>query len=116
VTTRSFVLSADPKVLRVVTRRLTEIPVVDTPDGPGRLRAYGIPGAAAPIFRPDDFTPREWQLLMLIDQGLTSGQIGTKLGVNADTVKSHSYSLYKKLGVHTRPEAVLVAYRHGWLS
>lgn len=58
-------------------------------------------------------SPREWDVLRLVTEGLTSAEIGTRLGISARTVESHRASLMEKLGVDT-PEALLRhAVRHG---
>jgi DNA-binding CsgD family transcriptional regulator len=56
--------------------------------------------------RHDDIlTPREWQVLELIRQGLTNEQIAERLGISADTAKFHVSEILGKLGVTTRREA-----------
>jgi two-component system, NarL family, nitrate/nitrite response regulator NarL len=51
-------------------------------------------------------TTREKEVLELIAEGLTGGQIARRLGVSQKTVESHVGRLYAKLGVRTRTEAV----------
>lgn len=55
-----------------------------------------------------DLTNREKQTLGLVIMGLTNREIAEKLYISESTVKSHLYSAYQKLGVHSRAEAVRV--------
>jgi DNA-binding NarL/FixJ family response regulator len=51
-------------------------------------------------------TPRERQVLDLLGQGLTIGQIASRLGISPRTVETHVAKLYRKLGVRTRVQAI----------
>lgn len=50
-------------------------------------------------------TPREREVLVLIEQGMTNKQIGQRLGIEVRTVKNHVHSLLEKLRVRRRGEA-----------
>jgi two-component system response regulator DevR len=51
-------------------------------------------------------TPRERQVLDLLGEGLTIGQIASRLGISPRTVETHVAKLYRKLGVRTRVQAI----------
>jgi DNA-binding NarL/FixJ family response regulator len=53
-------------------------------------------------------TPREIEILELIDRGLTNQQIASRLSLTLHTVKNHVHNLLGKLGVASRAEAVAV--------
>jgi DNA-binding NarL/FixJ family response regulator len=54
-------------------------------------------------------TERESELLALLPTGMTNRELGDRLYVSANTVKTQLRSLYRKLGVHNRAQAVAVA-------
>ena len=51
-------------------------------------------------------TPREREILELVADGDTNGQIADRLWISPATVRSHLENIYAKLGVHTRTAAV----------
>lgn len=56
-------------------------------------------------------TPRQSEVLTLLEQGRSTRQIATELSLSVETVRNHVRHLMQALGVHTRLEAVAVA-RH----
>jgi DNA-binding NarL/FixJ family response regulator len=58
-------------------------------------------------------TPRETQVLHALAAGETAAQIAASLGISALTVQSHVKRILAKLGVHSKIEAVTLAWRHG---
>jgi ATP/maltotriose-dependent transcriptional regulator MalT len=49
---------------------------------------------------------REIEVMSLIANGHTNGEIATHLFLAEKTVKNHVRRIYSKLGVHTRPAAI----------
>lgn len=60
---------------------------------------------------PDGYTGRERQVLALLAEAATTGQIADRLGIAQKTVRNLLSTLYLKLGVEDRGQAVLAA-RH----
>ena len=52
-------------------------------------------------------TQREHEILGLIAEGLSNREIGERLFVSENTVKTHSSRVFDKLGVNRRVQAVL---------
>jgi DNA-binding NarL/FixJ family response regulator len=71
--------------------------------------------AASPILtRPAPaLTPRELEILTLFAEGLGNKTIAKQLGISEHTVKTHVTSVFAKLDVSTRAEAVAIAARLG---
>lgn len=61
------------------------------------------------LIRTSPLTRREWQVLSLIHAGLPNEQIASQLNVAPTTIKTHIRSLYQKLGVANRNEAIQLA-------
>lgn len=82
----------------------------------GRLAEYSAhwrhvrEGAAVRV------TPRELEILRLIDDGLTNKEIARRLHIELQTVKNHVHNILDKLGVGRREEAVRFARRRGLLG
>ena len=80
----------------------------------------GLAGRVMPAReRPDDLvetlTPREWEVLQLLADGLTNRAIAQRLGISDHTVKFHVNAVLGKLGAQSRTEAVVRATRLGLL-
>lgn len=61
-------------------------------------------------------TPRELDVLTMFSRGLSYKQTGETLGMSAHTVSDHVKSIYTKMEVHSRNEAVFEAVQNGWLE
>ena len=54
---------------------------------------------------PDILTPRQWEVLALLRQGLTNDEIARELNISTDGVKYHVSDILHRLGVENRHEA-----------
>lgn len=62
-----------------------------------------------------DLTPREREVLHLVAEGLTAGEIGDRLGISSRTVETHRRHLREKLGARSSTELVRYAFERGLL-
>lgn len=61
----------------------------------------------SPVATAEPLTPRENEILQLLGEGLLYKEIGDKLSIKLDTVGTHVKSIYRKLHVRSRTEAVM---------
>lgn len=71
------------------------------------------PADAAPLART--LSKRELQILQLVSEGLTNREIAESVDLSRQTVECHTKSIYRKLVVSSRTEAVYRARQHGLL-
>jgi DNA-binding NarL/FixJ family response regulator len=79
-------------------------------------RTYIDPSAGKQILMQpagmyEELTPRETDVLRQLTQGLSNKEIAAALSIGEETVKSHVGSLFAKLGVENRAQAVVRAIR-----
>lgn len=74
----------------------------------------GMRSALAPHPRFDALTPRERELVELIAQGRDNAQIAAVLGLSDKTVRNHITSIFAKLEVENRPQAIVLARTAGF--
>jgi DNA-binding NarL/FixJ family response regulator len=60
-------------------------------------------------------TPREIEVLRLIARGLRNKEIAADLRISEETAQGHVKSIFSKLSVHDRTEAVAVGIRRGFV-
>lgn len=60
-----------------------------------------------------ELTPREQEILEHIAEGESNKVIARNLGISDGTVKLHVKAILRKLGVHSRVEAAVIAVEHG---
>ncbi|WP_369363495.1 response regulator transcription factor [Streptomyces sp. CG4] len=70
---------------------------------------------AAPRARSVTLAPRELDVLSWVAAGATNAAVAERLGLRPETVKGYLRSAMRKLGAHTRGEAVTAARRAGLL-
>jgi DNA-binding NarL/FixJ family response regulator len=93
----------DPSVTRrLVTRFANSIAPNHTPVGP------------AP--KLDRLTAREHEVLLLVASGYSNSEIGTRLYIGDETVKTHVSRILAKLDLRDRIHAAVYAHHHGLLT
>jgi DNA-binding NarL/FixJ family response regulator len=63
--------------------------------------------------RTDTLTRRELEVLELVAEGLTNGEIGDRLVVSARTIQAHVRNLVEKTGTRNRTHLAVTAVRTG---
>jgi NarL family two-component system response regulator LiaR len=88
----------DPKIAQKIVNRM------------GRKQRYREEGMV------EGLTEREIEVLQAVACGMNSKEIGDLLSISPYTVQVHLRNVFKKLGVHSRAEAVALAMDRGWIT
>lgn len=80
-----------------------------------RLASAAVPSASAARPPLVQLTPRELDVLATVASGATNAVAAARLRLRPETVKSYLRSAMRKLGAHTRLEALAAARRTGLL-
>ena len=126
----TLLLSDDPLNVRELRRSLRVWGVLPTDASAEELNAAVhalsqglIVGTSTLLFESENeqisqgpLTERESEVLGLLSKGLANKQIAVALGISEHTVKFHVSSIYSKLSVTNRTEAVRAGLRGGWIA
>jgi DNA-binding CsgD family transcriptional regulator len=88
----------------------------------GARRAEGAPHHETPAMLAPErgveppLTTREKQILELVARGLQNKEIAQELSISLATVRNHVHNILDKLDVHSKLEAVSLAFRRGWVG
>jgi DNA-binding CsgD family transcriptional regulator len=96
------------------TRLVLDVSAVPLTDGERVVGVFGLLSGGPddePSTPPAHLTPRQAEVLRLLEQGLSTKQIAQELHLSTETVKNHVRLLLRALGVNSRLEAV-AAVRH----
>jgi NarL family two-component system response regulator LiaR len=66
--------------------------------------------------RPEHLSDREMDVMKLAAKGMSNKEIADELVLSKRTVEGHLRSIFNKLGVASRTEAVLYGLRKGWFA
>lgn len=100
--------------IRAVSHGLVVLPVALAAEALAAQSPANSTGERAEIEQP--LTPREVEVLERVSRGLPSKLIAQQLDVTESTIKFHLSSIYAKLGVASRTEAVSRAARLGLIT
>lgn len=72
-----------------------------------RLVVQSFRPTPANVIPENSLSRRELEILNLLSQGLSNKELAARLGISAETVRTHLNKVYQKLHVHGRTEAVV---------
>jgi DNA-binding NarL/FixJ family response regulator len=76
------------------------------------VRSTYAPQESEQLVGASPLTPREWEILQQIGQGKSNSEIADQLTLSKTTVQNYVSSIYGKLGIETRAQAILYAMRN----
>ena len=94
------------------TRVAVEISAVPLVNGETVVGVFGLLEERpddSPKAPPPHLTPRQVEVLRLLEQGRSTKQIAAELHLSTETVRNHIRGLFRALGVNSRLEAVAAA-------
>jgi DNA-binding CsgD family transcriptional regulator len=111
--------------LAMVLRATGDVPAARIVSAEARVIAIAL--GATPFFGPGEaaikeptksgtLTPREQEILALVAQGHSNGEIGKQLFISTKTASVHVSNILGKLGASGRTEATAIAHRRGLLT
>lgn len=71
------------------------------------------------VARPEPLatlSPREYEVFLLVAEGMTNQEIGKRLFISEKTVKNYVTKVRKKVGVSNRTQVALYALRRGLVT
>lgn len=101
-----------PAILYQVFDRWPRGPHEPAPSAP----TASAPAPAREASPLDQLSRRERDVLGHLAQGLSTAEIAVTLRIQETTLRNHVQAILRKLGVHSKLEAVVLAFRHGLFS
>jgi len=81
------------------------------------MTRFKSPASGLTEARPDELlSEREMEVLKVAAKGMSNKEIGEELVISVRTVQAHLRSIFNKLGVGSRSEAVLYGLKRGWFT
>ncbi|RLA38314.1 MAG: two-component system response regulator NarL [Gammaproteobacteria bacterium] len=106
----------EPDEVISALKQIVEGSTVVAPELTGVLAKVVQGGGNEPLPPEDPFTeltPREREILCHVTEGQSNKVIARNLGISDGTVKLHVKAVLRKLGLHSRVEAAVMAVEHG---
>jgi DNA-binding NarL/FixJ family response regulator len=100
---------APTEAARAIARELKAEPLLD-------LLGHGGPSGGRSRSQVTALTARETEILALVAQGRSNGEVARQLFISTKTVSVHVSNILAKLGASGRTEAAAIARRDGLLS
>jgi len=82
----------------------------------GAVEERRPPARPVALAKTPPLTEREREILRWLADGLQNKEIARELGISLATVRNHVHNMLEKLDVHSKLEAVSLAFRQGWVS
>jgi DNA-binding CsgD family transcriptional regulator len=98
-----------------LTRALERLGARHPDGGPAPAWQQAASGPVS-LTKAPPLTEREREILRWVAAGLQNKEIAQKLGISLATVRNHVHNILEKLDVHSKLEAVSLAFRQGWVS
>ena len=103
----------DPAIANVVLRRMRVQSPGEAGDKPKMVKIEGLAIEYEQVLESSPLTQRELEILELIVDGCSNGQIAEKLYITVGTVKTHVRNILNKLCADDRTQAAVRALRSG---
>ena len=100
-----------PRLTRLVIEHFAHGAAPASATGPANANA-----SATAARELAELTQRENEILVLVAQGLSNGEIARALFLAEQTVKTHVSRIFTKLGLRDRAQAVILAYERGLVT
>jgi DNA-binding CsgD family transcriptional regulator len=100
--------------VRRMARMLADLGAGTVTAGLDGCAHHGVGGPQDRVAPP--LTAREREILRCVATGLQNKEIAQRLSISLATVRNHIHNILEKLGVHSKLEAVSLAFRSGWVS
>ena len=104
----------------LLVQRVHEAPAGGPIDGEGKVAkgplAVGPPRSDMREWGPWSLTQRELEVLQLLTEGATNGEISQRLFISPKTAKNHLAAIFQKLDVNNRTQALVRAVVMGLVN
>jgi DNA-binding NarL/FixJ family response regulator len=114
--TRAFDSGATGYILKEAPHETLVRAIEKVAEGEGYVDPALMPAFIAGKDQTDMLTAREREILKLLADGMSNGDVAEKLFISQETVKSHVRHILTKLEADTRTQAVAIALREAMID